>query len=706
MVEDIYTLLFDIKAQGGQAVKQQASTAAGGVNTLDKATTTAGKNATTTAGKVKDMGAKTAVAGKQSSGAGAAVSTAGQRMLGMASGVSTLAVGVVGLTRGYRDLNDAQLGVDRAQKKLDVANRTLKKAHEDVAKALKEHGKNSKEYKDALEKEKIAVQGVEIAETNLGEKQEDLNDAQQNFYLNLLPTGIGLLTTAGSMFGSFGKNADGAAKATTGMSKAGRILNGVLKFSPLFILAGVLLAIKTNAFGFRDALDKLGEKLGNMFPGLRGFLTWVRDLGEAFGLTGGKMDLHKAFDLLKKGFEGFLNTIQTTDWGAVIDNIATTISNGINNFDWAGAWQAFQDAIWATGSWLAPRLGNIKDKIVAYFSDPKVQAAIWQGFHDAMFAAGSWIAEQLGKIGDAIIGYFGDPKVQAALWQGFQMAMFATGSWIAEQLGKVGDAILKYFGNPKVQAALWQGFHDALYFTGAWILEQLGKVLNDVFKFFTNKKNTDAMWSGFRDALYAGGAWIQTMLVKVMQFIGSWWKGHSSAMTKGFAGFVNFVLDTATKLGKSLPQKIIDGLVDAGKTLLRAGKFIWDKIAEGLGFAGKSLAQIGGLIAQKLQGKAAGGIIQSAAGGRIMTTHGPTLVMAGDNASGKEDVIFIPRDNPGRTLADIDKIYGRRASIIAGGGGVASITINMPVVIGGRVLDVLIKTIEVELGKNMRSIIP
>lgn len=707
MVQDIYTLLFDIKAQGGPQVASQSTTAAKGVNTLATSTNTANTNATKTTKTVGDMGKKTGELGKQSKTAGASIKSFGAGISTAALGISSMAVGVIGLTRGYRDLNDAQLGVDRAQKKLDSANLQLAKSHDAVKKALKEHGKNSKEYKQALEKEKIATQGVAIAQFNLGEKQEDLNDAQQNFYLNLLPVGIGVMTTASGLFEGMGKNAGGAATGVKTLGTGMKAINTVLKLSPLFLLAGALIAIKYNIGGFRDMLDKVGKRLGEMFPGLQGFLQWVRDLGAAFGLTGEKMDLHKAFDLLKKGFEGFLNTIQTTDWGKVIDDMANQISTAINTFDWATAWQSFQNALVSTGEWIGPRLAQIGDRIQKYFGDPKVQAAIWQGFHDGMVAAGTWIYEQLGKIFDAIYKYFSDPKVQKAIWEGFQYAMYATGDWVFSALVQIGSAIINYFGDPKVQKALWDGFQSAMYGIGDWVLTNLASIYSAVVKYFSDKKNTDAMWKGFRDAMYAAGVWVGEMLIKIMQYVASWWKGHSSAMSKGFAGFINYVYQVAVSLGKSLPQKIIDGLVSAASTLLRAGKFIWDKIADGLGFAGKSLAQIGQAIANKLAGKAQGGVMLSAATGRVMTTHGPTLVMAGDNGTrGQEDVAFIPRNDPGRTLKEIDQIYGRRASLVVGGGGKAIINLNMPIVIGGKVLDYLIKTIEVELGKNMRSIIP
>ncbi len=54
---------------------------------------------------------------------------------------------------------------------------------------------------------------------------------------------------------------------------------------------------------------------------------------------------------------------------------------------------------------------------------------------------------------------------------------------------------------------------------------------------------------------------------------------------------------------------------------------------------------------------AAGGLL-SAAGGTAFTTHGPQLVLAGDNPGGKETVAFIPHNDPGPTMKAMNKMFG------------------------------------------------
>lgn len=787
MTEEVYTLLFDIKSKGGNLIAQQANQGAKGMTNLNNATSNVNQtasNAQTNLNKtskgIKDV--KTS-----SSSAASSVRNFGSGMTTAAFGISTMATGIVGLQRSYRDLTDMQLGVDRAQLKVSKSTEALTKAKTKLKEVEKKNGKNSKEYAAAQLDVKQAQDAVNVATFNLSEKQEAYNDNLENFKLNLLPTFLGFGTTAAGIFSAFSGGADKATKATNGMGRGMKALTGILKLSPLFILAGVLLAIRTNAGGFRDMLDKLGAKLGEMFPGLKGFLNWVRDLGEALGLTGGKLDLHKAFDLLKSGFQSFVKTLETTDWSAVLQGIVSQIETWVNNTNWETVWNGFRDAmvatgtwigeklgilgkyiydyfsnptnqaylwsgfqyaIWAGGSWLGEQLGKIFNAIYTYFSDPKVQEAIWNGiktglwlggtwlyeqlgiifnaiynyFSDpkvqeaiwngiktGLWLGGNWLYEQLGIIFNAIYNYFSDPKVQQAIWDGFRTALWLTGTWIYEQLGKVFDAIYKYFADPKIQAAIWKGFHDAIYGVATWIATGLGSIAKDVGAYFANKKNTDAMWKGFRDALYAAGAWIQAQLLAILKYIGSWWSGHKDALTKGFAGFVKFIYDTAVQVGKSLPQKIIDGLVKAGSTLVRAGKFIWDKIAAGLGFAGKTLAQIGQAIANKLAGKKEGGIIQTAQAGKVFTTRGPTLTLAGDNPGGKETVAYIPHNNPLPTLRNLAKLFSgsigtANATMQGYSGGMVAI-IHVHINVGGRTTEEIIRQVEIGLGKNMRTII-
>jgi hypothetical protein len=361
----------------------------------------------------------------------------------------------------------------------------------------------------------------------------------------------------------------------------------------------------------------------------------------------------------------------------------------------------------STGEWIAERLTVIKDKIVAYFSNPDVQKAMWEGFQYAMYAAGSWLYEQLGKIGDAIIKYFGDPEVQKALWDGFQTALYATGTWLAEQLGKVLNTIYTFFSNPKNQEAMWIGFRDALFATGSWILEQLGKVMNTIYTFFSNKKNTDAMWKGFRDALFAAGVWVGQMLVKIMTYIGQWWGANKGKLTSAFTAFWNFIYDSAKTAGGTLVDKMLAGVKGAAGKLKEIGEKIWGGIKGGINSLIDKIPQAvkDWFGIKKLW---EGGLIQSAAAGKVFTTRGPTLTLAGDNPGGRETVAYIPHNNPMPTLQNIMKIFGNRqrmGNANSGGAISSSMVLHLYIQVGGRTTEEIIRQVEIGLGKNMRSII-
>jgi len=746
MVEDIYTLLFDIKAQGGQQVAQQAGTAQKGVTSLNTATANVNKTAGTANKTLNQTANATSSVGKNTASAASGVKNFGAGMLTAGAGIGTMATGIVGLQRSYRDLGDAQGRVDKTQLKLSKATEALNKANLKVKETLKKNGKGSKEYEQALLDQKQAQEQVGIATFNAEEAQEAYNDTQENFKLQILPTVIGLVTTLGGVMGSFSRNAGAATTATNSMAKSTKLLNTALKLSPIFILVGILLAVRNNTFGIRDAFDSVGQKLGAIFPQLTGFLNWVKDLASALGLTGGKVDFGKAFDLLKTGFQGAIDTIMKTDWVQVVKDIGAFLLKAMQEHDWATTWQGFKDALFSTGEWILTELGKIGNSIFVYFSDPKNQAALWDGFRNALFGAGAWIVEQLGMVTNSIFVYFSDPKVQEAIWNGFRTALFGGGAWILEQLGMIVNSIFLYFSDKKNTDAIWNGFRLALFATGDWIIEQLGMLLNTVFVFFSDKKNTDAMWNGFRlalfasadwiieqlgmivnavfvffsdkkntdamwvgfrDAMYAAGTWVGTMLGKIMDYIGKWWGNNQPKLTAAFFDFFDFLYKSALTAGGKIADKIKEGLVNAASTLKKAGEFIWDKISAGLGFAGKTLGQIGDAIAKAVTpGQREGGLIQSAAAGKVFTTRGPTLTLAGDNPGGRETVAYIPHNNPMPTLEKVMKVFGHRGFTSGNqvGLGRGTMVLHIYVQVGGKTTEEIIQQVETGLGQNFRSI--
>ena len=181
--------------------------------------------------------------------------------------------------------------------------------------------KGTPEYAQALLDLEQAQANVSIKTDMHKEALEAQSDAYQDFYISIIPGVLGVLATLGSTIQGVQLSMGTAAKETTAMSTAMKALRVVMIALPIVALATALLAVKTNAFGFRDALNELGVKIGNLIPEIKPLLQWIKDFAEALGLTEKAMDLTKAWNLLVSGFQTALNTLKTTDWKSVINTI-------------------------------------------------------------------------------------------------------------------------------------------------------------------------------------------------------------------------------------------------------------------------------------------------------------------------------------------------------------------------------------------------
>jgi hypothetical protein len=367
---------------------------------------------------------------------------------GVINGLSSVATSAVMLHRSYRDLVDTQIKVDRATRQLSLANEAEAKAQAKVNQLVAEGKQGTPEYAQALVDLEQAQQQVKIKTDLLGEAQEAQSDAYEDFYLSIIPGVLGILGTLSSTFVGLRAVTAATGTATIQLSTAMKALRVALIAIPLVAIAAALLAIKTNAFGFRDALNELGVKLGQIFPQIKPFLQWIKDLAEAFGLTEKAMDLKKAWDLLVSGFQGAIKKIKETDWKAVINTIVTGISDFIKNFDWDAAWQSFKDALKSFAEWLDPILKDIGKFITDTIKSegPKW----WAGFQEALYSTGQWVKTGMISIAKAILNYISTNKDK--WWIAFQEALWNGGKWVLDALKNIGTTISEYI---KGNAASW-----------------------------------------------------------------------------------------------------------------------------------------------------------------------------------------------------------------------------------------------------------
>ena len=135
---------------------------------------------------------------------GTKVKETASRFSGMAIGLSATASGALQLAAGFRDYNDAQIAVERVQRKLSLATEAQHKA-QDKLQALQNKGiRSGKEYAQAQLDVSQANAAVSIQTQLLGEAQERLFDSQTQFVASVIPTTLGALGTLGMAFKELG----------------------------------------------------------------------------------------------------------------------------------------------------------------------------------------------------------------------------------------------------------------------------------------------------------------------------------------------------------------------------------------------------------------------------------------------------------------------------------------------------------------------
>jgi len=158
-----------------------------------------------------------------------------------------------------------------------------------------------------------------------------------------------------------------------------------------------------------------------------------------------------------------------------------------------------------------------------------------------------------------------------------------------------------------------------------------------------------------------------------------------------------------TYLGKTIPvaaqhsQKALANLSNQGSKSMSSLASATEKAASRIKSALNSIPSGGG--SSGTTRFAQGGTIQSAAGGFV--THGPELVLAGDNPGGRETVAFIPHNNPSPTLGMIARQFGQSGG--AGHGKGNDIILNAVFQLNGNDIineRVLNKRIRMSMGMN------
>ena len=159
--------------QGVSIFGRNMGTLSGTTNQANQGISIFGQGLTKTNGGLTQSNTLLATATTQQKSFGQTLLSNAQSFSTMAIGMSTTIQGVVGLGRAFRDLNDQQLGVDKASKKLSLANEALDKSQRKLNQLAAEGKKGTQEWNDRYRDHNQMIQGQQIATTALGEARND-----------------------------------------------------------------------------------------------------------------------------------------------------------------------------------------------------------------------------------------------------------------------------------------------------------------------------------------------------------------------------------------------------------------------------------------------------------------------------------------------------------------------------------------------------
>jgi len=591
------------------------------------------------------------------------VSSIGQ----VAGAFATLSLSIVNTYRSYRDLEDTQIAVNTSNIKLTNSIQKLNDlkakaailqkqgargsleekgkmldvavAHDKVTKAIKDHGKKSLEAAVAQQKYKEAVAASkgpnteylkaqreiadqeEIVANNklkLGEAIERQNDAQQNFYLSLLPT---VLSSVGTI-----ATVTSAAKSAIGTGTTGLIgsLGGIG-----LVLGGLSLAVvayQNNWLGFKDVvggvIDWVKDRLDLWKQGFADVFEFIKKGDWAGAFNRIKEGAAKFWEDLKKsnpffgGVATLVEQIRAGKWGDAFNTIKSaaitfwtqlkaavpffgtieTVITQIKNGKWQDAFKTIADSILKG---LQSILGaDLAEKIVLKFQLMKDSAyAELNLMKDAFTKKGGpidLINQGLAKLGAGdIVGGF------TQIWLGFDKAVAVLNKrisdWLKLNFGFDLEQVEKQAN--AIGVKILDGIKGGLTFVArTWIDPVLTKLLDPqtwiqgfiaMGGFFV--RIGTALWTAITTSL--------TNAAKDPKGVTTWWSDLGNAIWKGISDWFSTNLPDTTEAMKKLAAQLQLGIETAKADFENLGIAMWNAMIEGIrSFTGGGASPFGGAL--------------------------------------------------------------------------------------------------------------
>jgi len=249
------------------------------MNSFNSAINTNSRNFTASVNSIKTQGSALANNTRELAANTTQVTTLGTKIkdtaskfAGFATGLAVTTSGVLQLAAGFRDYNDAQIAVERQTRKVSLANEAVNKAQDKLGK-LQHSGKaTAKDLAQAQLDVSQALQNQSVQTQLLGERQEDMFDAQSQFVASVIPTTLGAIGTLGAAFRDLGGE-KGMGGLTSKFKSLGNVFGG---------LVGGGGALSQVSGGF-NSIGISAEGAGKKAGGLKGNLL---GLGATVGVVG------------------------------------------------------------------------------------------------------------------------------------------------------------------------------------------------------------------------------------------------------------------------------------------------------------------------------------------------------------------------------------------------------------------------------------
>ena len=591
----------------------------------------------------------------------------------VATAFTALSLSVVNTWRSYRDLGDAQIQVDKANLKLTKSTQAVAAQEKIVAGLKKEAQRGNKEtavnarkialaeqklnkdrkehkmtdleiavrqdeinkmrdtsgteaagkLKDAEQKLTNLRDTLEINTANAERAQKRFNDTQQDFYLSILPTGLGML-------GSVASTVD-AVKTSIGSGKLGLV--GAFGGLGLVLTAGALAikAYQENWLGFRDAIGGVIDWVKARFG------DWQKTITEVFDLIRGG-DWGGAFERIKKAAVDFWNDLVSTvpffgGINKVVDAIRqgkwdtafNIIKEGALKFwedlkqkvpffagaekffsqlfagDFSGAWDTLKTGLvsaWEAIKAAVPILGDIETYLRGKWEKANVTAqATFNAMANELKKPGGAfdrISQGLALIGSGDVGG-GMAKLKEGIDLGIEQIKNAINNWVMVNFG-IDLSILE--GQAKdlgMKIMGWIG--NGLTFVST---EFVDPFVASLFKVETWTSALTAIWSTI---LTVGSSIMKFLLGSILNFTADpakgadFWGKIGQGIWDGITGWMKINMPDTTAVLEAIAQSITDKLAGAGEMFKKAGAAIWNGLIEGIKTAIAGLDPTGALRA-------------------------------------------------------------------------------------------------------------